>query len=160
MIKKNIKKRFGREYPTSAISDSMEQAKRELVWAVMKEIALNTDYIFRLDTHTSTDPYVGDIVFEAQCKAEMVEEISICNGRIIPPKQTCLPYPKDVIFNAPATIVFWDDGTKTVVKLMEGEEFNPEVGLAMCFCKKVMGDGYKPWFKDALKKGRWQGAGR
>ena len=69
------------------------------------------------------------------------------------------PYPKDVIFNAPATIVFWDDGTKTVVKLMEGEEFNPEVGLAMCFCKKVMGDGYKRWFKDALKKGRWQGAG-
>lgn len=71
-------------------------------------------------------------------------------------KQTYLPRPRDVIFNAPATIVLWDDGTKTVVKLMEGEEFNPEVGLAMCFCKKVMGDGYKRWFKDALKKGRWQ----
>lgn len=29
-----------------------------------------------------------------------------------------------VIFNPPATIVFWKDGTKTVVKCKEGEEFS------------------------------------
>lgn len=65
-------------------------------------------------------------------------------------------HPVNVIFNPPATIVMWNDNTKTVVKCMEGEEFNPEVGLAMCFCKKVMGDRYKRWFKDGLKEGGWE----
>lgn len=157
MINKNIKKRFSREYTNvAALSDSIEQAKRELAWEIMRGIAPNTDYLFRLDTYTSTDPFLDEIVFEAQCKAEEVDEVSIFNRRIVTPKQFYCPWPKDVIFNAPATIVLWRDGSKTVVKLMEGEEFNPEVGLAMCFCKAVMGDDYKRWFKDSLKKGRWQ----
>lgn len=156
MIKKNIKKRFSKDYTNvAALSDAVEQAKRELVWEIMKGIAPNTDYIFRLDTYTSTDPFVDEIVFEAQCKAEEAYYPNPFRYTTVH-KQTYLPWPRDVIFNAPATIVFWDDGSKTVVKLMDGEEFNPEVGLAMCFCKKVMGDGYKRWFRDGMKKGRWQ----
>lgn len=96
MINKNIKKRFSRECPTALISDSMEQAKRELVLDVMKEIALNTDYIFRLDTHTSTDPYVDEVVFEAQCRAEEAY-YPIPSRCVIVPKQTYLPWPKTVI---------------------------------------------------------------
>jgi hypothetical protein len=46
---------------------------------------------------------------------------------------------KKVIFNAPATIVFWDDGTKTVVKC-ENEEYDPEKGLAMAIAKKALGN--------------------
>lgn len=46
---------------------------------------------------------------------------------------------KDVIFNDPATIVFWTDGTKTVVKC-ENEDYDPEKGLAMCICKRVLGN--------------------
>ena len=48
-----------------------------------------------------------------------------------------------VIFNPPATIVMWNDGTKTVVKCMEGDEFSPETGLAMCVAKKYFGSGHK-----------------
>jgi hypothetical protein len=46
---------------------------------------------------------------------------------------------KDVIFNDPATIVFWKDGTKTVVKCQKdkGDTYNPELGLAMCIIKKM-----------------------
>ena len=47
-----------------------------------------------------------------------------------------------VIFNEPATIVFWNDGTKTVVKCMEDEEFDEEKGIAMAFMKKLYGTGY------------------
>ena len=47
-----------------------------------------------------------------------------------------------VIFNGPATIVFWNDGTKTVVKCMEGELFDEEKGIAMAFIKKMYGTGY------------------
>ena len=47
-----------------------------------------------------------------------------------------------VIFNEPATIVFWSDNTKTVVKCMEGELFDEEKGIAMAFMKKLYGTGY------------------
>lgn len=47
---------------------------------------------------------------------------------------------KNVIFNPPATIVFWEDGTKTVVKAGEHDEFDPEKGLAMAISKKALGN--------------------
>lgn len=46
---------------------------------------------------------------------------------------------KNVIFNDPATIVFWMDGTKTIVKAVN-EEFDPEKGLAMAIAKKAFGN--------------------
>lgn len=58
---------------------------------------------------------------------------------------------KRVIFNAPATIVFWRDGSKTVVKAQNGEPFDKEKGLAMAICKKIGGnrgayyDVFKEW---------------
>ena len=44
-----------------------------------------------------------------------------------------------VIHNDPATIVFWSDGTKTVVKA-ENEAYDPEKGIAMAITKKVLGN--------------------
>ena len=60
---------------------------------------------------------------------------------------------KRVKFNPPATIVFWTDNTKTVVKC-KGEDYDPEKGLAMCICKKVLGDkgNYYEVFKKWLPK--------
>ncbi|MBP5597847.1 MAG: hypothetical protein J6Y02_20940 [Pseudobutyrivibrio sp.] len=62
---------------------------------------------------------------------------------------------KDVIFNNPATIVLWADGTKTVVKA-ENEEFDPEKGLAMAIAKKALGNNYD--YYDIFKKyvGRYE----
>lgn len=42
-----------------------------------------------------------------------------------------------VVFNDPATIVFWKDGTKTVTKCHAGDTFNKEIGLAMCIIRKL-----------------------
>ena len=47
---------------------------------------------------------------------------------------------EDVIFNKPATIVKWDDGTKTVVKCGEHDTFDKEKGLAMAIIKKLCGN--------------------
>lgn len=65
-----------------------------------------------------------------------------------------VPKIEDVIFNDPATIVFWKDGTKTVVKAQDGEEYDPEKGLAMAISKKAMGNtrDYYLTFKKYLKK--------
>lgn len=55
-----------------------------------------------------------------------------------------------VIFNDPATIVLWKDGTKTVVKVQEGDYFDPEKGLAMAIAKKAYGNKGK--YCDEIKK--------
>lgn len=53
--------------------------------------------------------------------------------------KSLLPEIKNVIFNAPATIVYWSDRTKTVVKA-DCEDYNPEKGLAMAIAKKALGN--------------------
>lgn len=50
-----------------------------------------------------------------------------------------VPKIKRVIFNNPATIILWDDSTKTIVKA-ENEIFDPEKGLAMAITKKALGN--------------------
>lgn len=65
-------------------------------------------------------------------------------------KTNYIPEIKNVIFNDPATIVFWDDGTKTVVKCQDGDEFDPEKGLAMAIVKKTYGN--KGSYCNKLKK--------
>lgn len=58
---------------------------------------------------------------------------------------------RKVIFNDPATIILWRDGTKTVVKTQNGEKYDPEKGFAMAISKKCFGnighyyDIFKKW---------------
>lgn len=62
---------------------------------------------------------------------------------------------KKVIFNKPATIVFWRDGSKTIVKMNgKDKKFDPEKGLAMAIAKKCLGNegNYYNTFKHYLKK--------
>lgn len=59
-----------------------------------------------------------------------------------------------VIFNNPATIVFWSDGRKTVVKCGSDEAFDEEKGLAMAISKRVLGNNgnyyneFKKWLPE------------
>lgn len=69
---------------------------------------------------------------------------------------------KDVIFNDPATIVLWKDGSKTVVKAKD-EKFDPEKGLAMAISKRVMGDKgnyyetFKKWLPEKKEESdKWE----
>ena len=59
---------------------------------------------------------------------------------------------KKVIFNDPATIVFWSDGKKTVVKCGERDIYDPEKGLAMAIAKRALGNegNYYELFKKWL----------
>ena len=61
-----------------------------------------------------------------------------------------IPEIKDVIFNGPATIVLWKDGTKTVVKAQEGEVIDYEKGMAMAIAKRMLGN--KGSYYDAFTK--------
>lgn len=45
--------------------------------------------------------------------------------------------PKQIIYNPPATIVFWEDGTKTVVKCSESETYSEYYGFLAALGKKI-----------------------
>lgn len=63
---------------------------------------------------------------------------------------TSLPQITNVMFHPPATIVFWSDKTKTVVKCDERDVFDAEKGLAMAITKKMLGNNYE--YYDVFEK--------
>lgn len=62
--------------------------------------------------------------------------------------QRAVPAIERVIFHDPATIVCWEDGTKTVVKA-QNEKFDKEKGLLAAIAKKVYGN--KGNFNNVIK---------
>ena len=44
---------------------------------------------------------------------------------------------KKVITSDPATIVFWNDGTKTVVKCQDPDTYSPKLGVLYALARKV-----------------------
>lgn len=53
-----------------------------------------------------------------------------------------IPKIKNIDFQPPLTVVIWEDGTKTFVRCLEDDEFDPEKGAAMAIAKKFLGDTY------------------
>lgn len=67
-------------------------------------------------------------------------------GYLIPNKDglTCSfgirkPEPKKIIHSGPCTIVFWEDNTKTVVRLEDGKEYDEYAAFTAALAKKVYG---------------------
>ena len=82
---------------------------------------------------------------------------NITNGyHYVDEGESYLPAIQKVIFNDPATIVIWADGTKTVVKC-DCELYDPEKGLAMAISKKALGNNgnyyetFKKWVPEKTK---------
>lgn len=64
-------------------------------------------------------------------------------------------YIKEVIYNDPATIVFWSDGTKTTSKCQKGDIYSPEVGLILAVLKKITsGDFVATLLEDWVPEGK------
>jgi len=78
-----------------------------------------------------------------RAKKNDIVRLGMCNVNI-----------RKVIFNDPATVVLWSDGTKTVVKCGPDDIFDKEKGLAMAIVKKMAGNDdsrfhkvFKEWCK-------------
>lgn len=86
---------------------------------------------------------------EADSKINMMEvltEMSMFESD----KRVKIPEIKEVIFNKPATVVYWKDGTKTIVKCGEDEHFDHEKAVAMCFLKKMFKPSIKSHWLDVI----------
>ena len=90
------------------------------------------------------------------CSFDKLLADAIFNSLGVPVKRnkaaipTTMPNIVDVIYNKPATIVFWDDGTKTVVKCGEHDKYTGEHGLVMAIVKKLYGNNGR--YYDVIRK--------
>ena len=57
-----------------------------------------------------------------------------------------------VIYHDPATIIYWKDRTKTVVKCQEGFKYDEVVGFLMCILKKTINGRQYTKLCDAMAK--------
>lgn len=78
----------------------------------MNALEMLTDEVFKV---------IDDIIYEDAKK-------EVCN------------YPSKVIFNPPATIVIFNDGTKIISKCDKEDKFLKETGFLMCMLKKNYGN--------------------
>ena len=67
-------------------------------------------------------------------------------------------FPKKIIYNNPATIVFWKDGTKTVVKKAPNEKFNTYHAFCAALAKKILGNNSR--VNAIVKSGEYQTASK
>lgn len=81
--------------------------------------------------------------FEPMCEMNPISSMKMVFGLDLDDIQ-------DVIYNNPATIVKWKDGSKTVVKVQEGDIYRAEDGLARCIIKKMCGN--KGSYNNVFKK--------
>ena len=50
-----------------------------------------------------------------------------------------------IIYSNPATIVFWSDGEKTVVKCYAPDKYDKKTGVLLCCAKRLLGND-KNWY--------------
>ena len=105
---------------------------------------------FTYDSIDDPDPDPHPLLFEIKFvyKKPILHHIYANNYLNFFPNN--IPEVKKIIFNDPATIVYWKDGTKTVVKCQKDDNFDQEKGFAMAFLKKCWGN--KGNFNDKLIK--------
>jgi hypothetical protein len=59
--------------------------------------------------------------------------------------------PKRIVYSNRATVVFWRDGTKTVARCSDGDEFSEDAGFRAALAKRIFGnfERYQKFIKRA-----------
>lgn len=81
-----------------------------------------------MDTNSMLDQVIQNIVKETRRPIYAAPEFII------------RPHIEKVIFHDPATIILWNDGTKTVVKCQPGDAFDKEKGFMAAYMKRMCGN--------------------
>lgn len=89
-----------------------------------------------LDLNTSDMEIAHQSMYSRNKTLDFLKELFCSQARVV-----------RVVLNGPATILFWDDGTKTVVKLQNGDTDDPEKAIMAGMLKRL----YPNW-QDVLRK--------
>lgn len=123
------------------MTEEMEIKLKEKIKKIFPSMRVRLDDV-RNEAY-SLDPFVSN--FEARITLtgrthNLIEDLYNQGIRSSREYRVTVDVINNVIFHDPATIVYWFDGTKTVVKCSEDEPFDPEKGLAMAISKKFFGN--------------------
>ena len=173
LSKNGINKTYYWKYDRSV--KNFEQYQKESMDAMIKDLNEKAviDNVYKMACNSLFGSIDSGYVYnpESSFSKVMAEEIHVDYSKFFERKTNDMartpksfnimnihPVIKDVIFNEPATIVLWDDGTKTVVKTQNGEVYDPEKGIAMAVSKKIFGNcgnyynNFKPWLDSYYKE--------
>lgn len=105
-----------------------------------------TEHVFNADEEPDEEVPFGDEPTDCDaencdecpfaCEFDLDSELAVEEDE---PDMWGIPDIERIVFSDPATIVFWEDGTKTVVKCMKGERFERYAGFAAACMKKLFG---------------------
>lgn len=102
--------------------------------------------------------YALDTIYGASSQAERITEVAEQKAKNLKDFKNRffggyrIPEVREILYNGPATIVFWEDNTKTVVKVQPGEEYyDPDKAFAMAVCKKLFGNKFNHQLAKAQK---------
>lgn len=90
-------------------------------------------------------------VFNEDCNKEFIDYLKEKLTEFA--QENCV---KKIVRNGPATIVFWDDGTKTIVKRAEGTKDDIYMAFCSAFTKKMLGNNSRikrVIFKNLIEEG-------
>ena len=79
----------------------------------------------------------ADICEKEELRKEILSKMKFPHDKVAETKNFYSLNVSKIIFNPPATIVFWEDGTKTVVKCSAEDEFSEYYGFLAALGKKV-----------------------
>lgn len=105
---------------------------------------------YEIDWHEVDDVYEVVMVIIDNIRESLVTPLKKNTSESAKPAVVDLPEIEKVIYNYPATIVFWADGTKTIMKCHVDDVYTREAGLAWCIAKKAVGGDDK--FIDIFNK--------
>lgn len=125
-------------YGYATIADLYEEAGLNSTY---KDSEYGWTNLHEVDVTRTPSGYILQLPAAVELEPKRVKSsVSYRNYSSQTPRFGCLPEITNVIYNDPATIVFWADGTKTVVKRQEGYQFDPMAGLSMAICEKAFGN--------------------
>ena len=102
--------------------------------------------------------YESNTLINTELAIDIDKEMKLIEKRMLNIERKNYMNIKKVIFNAPATIVIWNDGTKTIVKSGDYDVYDPEKGLAMAIAKKALGNEgnyynvFKEWVPEEIER--------
>lgn len=108
------------------------------IWSNTREEWLNYEAVKNIFSTFGPQTDVSNIVYDRYIlRLRNIKKIHTKGASSV--KKSCkyLPIPNKIIYSGPATVVMWTDGTKTVVKLHEGETDDREKAFMYCVFKKI-----------------------
>jgi hypothetical protein len=138
---------------TTAAHETLKNIHDELVENICKDMAknqLNSVYGRCEDEHELSEKLKRVTEIISNYKGGYMRDYTSMYGKAI----------KKVIFNDPATIVMWKDGTKTVVKKYGDVEFNGEAAVMYAYVLRWHFNNNRKsmriWLKQNAKRFEWQ----